>query len=139
MHAFIRFYRGIFAMPTPWKIWLAVLVGANLVLPLLFVSRVEAQLVIVAFFIGMGLMTALTARFGFSRILGLGHIVWLPLLVYLMTRLSEAPAGEAFGLWLRALIALNAISVVIDTIDIVRFARGERQETVPHLVAEERS
>ena len=29
LHAFIRFNRGILAMPVYWKVWLAFLVGAN--------------------------------------------------------------------------------------------------------------
>jgi hypothetical protein len=134
MYAFIRFNRGILAMPIQWRLWLALLVGANLVVPLFFIERVEAQAVMGAFFFSMGLMTALTARFGFSRILGLGHVAWIPLLGFLLARLSEFPADDAFGLWLRVLIALDAIALVIDGIDVVRFVRGERGETVPGFV-----
>ncbi len=134
MRAFIRFTRGLLAMPIHWQLWLALLVGTNLVVPLLFIERVEAQLVIGAFLISMGLMTALTARFGFSRILGLGHIIaWVPLLAFLWSRLPDAPSSDSFGLWLRVVIALDAASLVIDAVDVVRFFAGDRSETVAGL------
>ncbi len=81
----------------------------------------------------MVLVTALTARFGFSRIIGLGHIAWVPLLGFLWSQLPVLPATDAFGIWLRAVIVLNATSLVLDAVDAVRFARGDRAETVPTL------
>ena len=130
MNAFLRFNRGILRMPLPWQAWLILLVTGNLVVPLFFLAHPEAQVVVAALVISMMLMTALTARFGFSRILGLGHIAWIPLLVYLWTRLDQVPANEAFGVWLRAVIALDAASLIIDAVDVARFYRGDRSETV---------
>jgi Na+/melibiose symporter-like transporter len=95
------------------------------------VAHVEARVAIAALLVSMALMTGLTARWGFSRILGLGHIVaWLPLLWFLAARLSEAPAVDAFGFWIRTVIALNAASLAIDIVDVVRFLAGDRSETV---------
>ena len=131
MRSFLRFLRGMLGMPLHWQLWLGMLIGANLVAPLFFLEHVEAQATIAALLISMALMTALTARYGFSRILGLGHVAWIPLIGFLLTRLSEAPANDAFGVWLRVVIGLNATSLVIDAIDVARFVRGEREETVP--------
>ncbi len=130
MNAFIRFNRGLLGMPPLWRGWLLLLVGANLVAPLFFLGHVEAQATIAALLISMMLMTALTARFGFSRILGLGHVAWLPLLAFLVSRAAEVPAMGAFGLWLRTVIVLDAVSLMIDGVDVVRFLRGDRAETV---------
>ncbi len=80
--------------------------------------------------VSMALMTGLTGLSGFSRLLGLGHIVWLPLLAFLSTRLAEIPAADAFGLWVRAVIAINATSLVIDAVDVIRYAAGDRAGTV---------
>ncbi len=133
MRSFLRFNRGILAMPLHWQLWLAILVGANGVAPFFFLEHVEAQVTIAALLISMTLMTVLTARFGFSRILGLGHVAWLPLLAYLVASATEVPAATGFGLWLRIVIVLDAISLVIDGADIVRFLAGDRAETVPGL------
>ncbi len=130
MHAFIRFNRGLLAMPLHWQAWVLLLISLNLVAPFFFLGHVEAQAVLASGMVSMGLMTALTARFGFSRIVGLGHIVWVPLLFFLWTRLGEIPAADAFGLWVRAVIVLDATSLVIDAVDVIRYAAGERAETV---------
>ncbi len=120
-------------MPPHWQLWLVMLVGTNGVAPLFFLEHLEAWATIAALLISMTLMTVLTARFGFSRILGLGHIAWLPLLAFLVDRVADVPATTAFGLWLRTVIVLDAISLVLDAVDVVRFLRGDRAETVPGL------
>jgi hypothetical protein len=133
MRSFLRFQRGLLGMPPHWRLWLAMLISANLVAPLFFLEHVEAQATIAALLVSMTLMTALTARFGFSRILGLGHVAWLPLLALLGYRVMEVPGTTGFGLWLRTVIVLDAISLVLDAADVIRFLRGDRAETVSGL------
>ena len=133
MRAFIKFNKGVLKMPLPARLWLMLLVPVNLVVPLFFIGHLEAQVILGAF-VGSGvLMTVLTALTGFSRMLGLGHILWIPLLVFLWTRLNQIPADDFFGVWVRVLMALNAMSLIIDAADIVRYVAGDRQETVPGL------
>ncbi len=134
MRAFFRFNQGLLLMPLHWRAWLLALVSANLFAPLFFLARVEAQVVVAALVVSMVLMTILTGRFGFSRILGLGHIIaWVPLLAFLWSRLPDTPSSDSFGLWLRIVIALDAASLVIDAVDVVRFLAGDRAETVAGL------
>ncbi len=130
MNTFIKFNRGLLAMPLPWRLWLLLLLTVNLIAPLVFIERLEAQATVAALLVSMALMTGLTGLSGFSRLLGLGHIVWVPLLFFLWTRLGEIPAADAFGLWVRAVIVINAMSLVIDAVDVIRYALGERHETV---------
>ncbi len=130
MNTFIKFNRGLLAMPLPWRLWLLLLVTLNLIAPLVFIERLEAQATVAALLVSMALMTGLTGLSGFSRLLGLGHIVWVPLLSFLWMRLGEIPAADAFGLWVRAVIAINATSLVIDAVDVIRYAAGDRAETV---------
>ncbi len=130
MNAFIKFNRGLLAMPLPWRLWLLLLLTLNLIAPLVFIARLEAQVTLAALLVSRALMTGLTGLSGFSRLVGLGHIVWNPLLVFLWARLGEIPAADAFGLWVRAVIAINATSLVIDAVDVIRYAAGERAETV---------
>lgn len=132
-NAFIKFNKGILKMPLPWQLWMMLLVAANLAMPLFFLHRFEAQVVLGTILASAALMTFLTARFGFSRILGLGHSLWVPMLVFLFTRLVEIPASDAFGIWIRTLFVLNGISLVIDTVDVVRYIAGDRRETIANL------
>ncbi|HIE83015.1 MAG TPA: hypothetical protein EYQ00_03830, partial [Dehalococcoidia bacterium] len=130
MNAFIKFNKGIMKMPLRWQPWLMLLVTVNFLTPLFFITRLEAQIVLLTFVAGTMLMTFITSISGFTRLLGLGHILWIPLLYFLWSRLSENPANEFFGIWIRVLMILNALSLIIDVIDVVRYISGEREETV---------
>ncbi len=125
LRAFITFNLGVLKMPVGVKVWLLALIAANLIVPLFFISTREAQVVILTMLASMMLMTALTAWAGFTRLLGLGHILWIPLLVYLWPSLQGHPFDTGMGLWLRVLMVLNTISLGIDTVDVVRYLRGE--------------
>ena len=133
MRAFIKFNKGMLKMPVHWQLWLFLLITANLLIPLFFLSRVEARVVVAVLAASMTLTTVLTGRYGFTRILGLGHVLWIPLLYFLWTRLDAIPANDAFGIWIRALIVLNALSLVIDAIDVARYVAGDRAETIKGL------
>lgn len=133
MSAFLRFNRGLLGMSMPLQLWVGALIGANLVAPFFFWEHIEARVTLAVGLFGMLLMTALTGRFGFSRIVGIGHVGWLPLLAFLAGGLAEAPVTTGFGLWLRVVIALDAISLSFDVVDAVRFLHGDRAETVPGL------
>ncbi len=133
MHAFIKFNKGIMSMPMYWQLWLMLLVTFNLNIPLFFLNRLETQVVVGALVASMILMTVLTAISGFTRLLGLGHIFWIPLLYFLWMRLEQNPADDFFGLWLRVLMIINAASLIIDVIDVGRYIAGDRSDTVKAL------
>ncbi len=133
MHAFIKFNKGMMKMPIHWRLWLALLVVVNFVIPLFFLNRLEAQVVAGTLIASVILMTGLTALSGFTRLLGLGHIFWIPLLYFLWMRLEQNPADDFFGLWLRVLMILNAASLIIDVVDVGRYIAGDRSETVEAL------
>ena len=63
---------------------------------------------------------------GFTRLLGLMHFFWIPLLIYFWTLLPEIPANGFLGIWIRSVICLNGISLVIDTVDVIRYIAGDR-------------
>jgi len=133
LRAMLKFNKGLMKMPIQWRLWVMLLALVNLVVPLFFIDSSEAQVVVVVFLIGALLMTILTALTGFSRLLGLGHILWFPLLFFLWTRLDQIPGDEPLGIWLRALLVINAISLAIDVSDVARYLSGERGEVVEGL------
>jgi len=133
MRAFIKFNQGMLNMPVQWRLWLALLVTVNLVIPMFFLSRLEAQVVVATLATSMVLMTIITGLSGFTRLLGLGHILWLPLLYFLWVRLELYPTSDFFGLWMRAVMLVNAVSLIIDAIDVARYVAGDRAETVETL------
>jgi len=63
----------------------------------------------------------------FVRILGVTHVVWLPMVVWMAFRLPAIPADEhSLRCWLVTLMVTNVVSLGIDAWDAVRFLRGER-------------
>jgi hypothetical protein len=125
------FFRGVNAMPLGWRAWLGLLVALNFAVPLAFIARPEAQATLAAMAASMVFMLWLIRLRGYTRLIGLGHIFWVPLIVLLWTRFDEAPALDVFGLWMRAVVAVNVLSLVIDAVDVTRYVRGERASLVP--------
>ena len=80
MKGMLKFNKGLLGLPVSLKLWILSLVAVNLFAPLLFITHREAQVTIVVFLISGLLMGLLTGKFGFTRILGLGHILWIPML-----------------------------------------------------------
>jgi len=70
-------------MPIHWRIWVGALVTTNMV-ALFFLSHVEAWVVLIAFMLGAVTQMYMLAKKGFVRLLGLGHVYWIPLFLYAM-------------------------------------------------------
>jgi hypothetical protein len=130
MNPIMKFNRGMFRLPVGVRLWLLVLMAANLLVPLVYLGRSEARIVLLTFLASFVLMVVITGTSGFTRLLGLSHILWIPLLIFLVGRLGSIPAGDAYGVWARSVIVLNLISLVLDAVDLARFARGDRSELV---------
>ncbi len=125
-----RFNKSILTLPMPWRIWMGLLILANLVYPFFFLGTLEAQVVLVGFAASITLMLTLFARFGFVRLLGLGHTPWLFTVPWLTMRLSEGVIVGPLYYWLLGVVVLDGLSLVIDAVDVVRYWKGERQATV---------
>lgn len=133
MKSFIRFNLGLMRSCLQVRLWLMLLLAANLAAPLFFLHRAEAQVVVLAFVASMVMMIILTGLTGFTRLLGLGHVFWIPMIIWLWPRLDQIPSDDAFGVWIRVMIAVNTLSLVIDAVDVVRYLAGDREETVKNL------
>jgi hypothetical protein len=110
----------------PWRAWVGTLLAANLVAPLFFLETIEARLVLAALFAGAAIQMFIFKRKGWVRLLGLGHIPWLALVPWLVMRLDWAALDTPFSQWMAAVIALNAASLVIDIVDVIRYFAAER-------------
>ncbi len=127
MKAVIGFTKGLISLPMPWPVWLGLLVAVNVAGPIYFFEALEAKVVLAAFLASAVLMTAIFANKGFVRLLGIGHIFWVPMVPWLWTRLDQVEPGNLIGYWMIAVVALNGISLIIDAIDVVRYVAGDRE------------
>jgi hypothetical protein len=125
-----KFPKGVLKLPLAVQLWLGVVMVANAVVPTFFLGHREAQVVLGVFVVSAALMMLLANVVGFTRLLGLGHVLWIPLLLYLWSRMGGHPAAEPYGAWIRIVMLLNAASLAIDVWDLVRYVRGERAEIV---------
>lgn len=128
----VRFVKGSRHSGRTVLAWVTVLALVNGIAPLAFLTRLEAQVVLATFIASFFLMIWLTMRYGFTRILGAGHVLWVPLVVFLLVRANELEM-DVYGLWVGTVIVLNVISLMIDVRDVMRYAGGDREETVKGL------
>lgn len=109
------------------RIWGAWLIAVNSAC-LLFITHIEAQVALAAVGLAVLAQGLIYQRKRFIRLLGVTHVIWVPMLAWMALRLDRLPNGEpAFHAWLVTLIATNAVSLAIDTWDALRFLRGENQ------------
>jgi len=119
--------RDVFAGPVWLAVWVAWLMLVNSA-SFLFLRRREGRWVAAAWVANVVLMSALHAVTGYSRLLGLSHVLlWTPLLAVLWRRRHEWwRAGGVYGIWLRTVFVTDAVSLLIDYVDVVRWLGGDR-------------
>lgn len=124
IQAFREFMGGILKFHPGWQVWVGFMVMLNMVVPLFFLSHPEAQLTLLAMMAG-GMTGLLLVKIqGFTKLLGLMHIFWIPLVIFLLGRVHAFDSASLFGIWLWAVIAINCISLIIDTADVITWYRS---------------
>jgi hypothetical protein len=127
LKAMLDFPRTMLLLPAHWAVWVGLLMATNFVAPLFFVTLPEGQVVLAAFMAAAMAQMVIFRRFGFVRLLGAAHFLWIPLVIWLGSRLEAAAPGSALRYWVVAVIVVDSLSLLIDVVDVVRFARGERE------------
>ncbi|HFB55467.1 MAG TPA: hypothetical protein ENJ46_06035 [Hellea balneolensis] len=92
-------------------------------------KRVEARWIALATLVlAPVIMAIIYSKFGYQRILGLGHVLgWSPIMYYLWKRKDQWRVGETLsGKWIALTFAVMCISMVMDVSDVVRFMMGAR-------------
>lgn len=112
-------------VPRVWCVWL---VGINAA-AIGFISHIEAQVLLLVTLLAVIVQALIYDRIRFTRILGIAHLMWVPLFAWIATRLDLIEPNSAFAYWLAAVAITNAVSLIVDLIDVTRFALGERR---PH-------
>ena len=130
MQLVIRFMKSIFSMKAPWPLWVAMLMALNMMGPLFFIHTLEAQAILASTIAGAMLMMFLFSGYGFVRLLGLGHIFWVPLVICLGLRIPEIPLDTPFGIWVALVLGFNILSLVMDTMDVSLYLMGDRKPLV---------
>jgi len=125
MKALVDLLKNIFKMPVVWWPWMAGLPLINLA-SIFFLPRTEAWVVLGTGLLAATIMTVLHAKLGYVRLVGTGHFVWIPMLIWLTARLDHISEGTLFYGWLLTVIVMDTISILLDIVDFVRYLRGDR-------------
>ena len=111
------------------QIWLNVMMVVLPGMALVFsFVRVEARWVLAGFLAGAAAMLGIYSQMGYSRLLGLGHVIfWTPVLVYLLRRRPHWRVKETLsGKWIVLAVTVLTISLAFDYTDVIRWLLGER-------------
>ncbi len=118
-----RFFIELMQQPVWIPVWVLILMIINVV-SVAFWNEPLAKVIFVTFMLSVMLMMGLYSRFGFEKILGMGHILWIPLLVYVLMEIPTA--RDTFKSYLIILSISIAISLVFDIVDVWKYFTGRK-------------
>ncbi len=71
-------------------------------------------------------MSTLAEINGYNGLLGISHVIfWTPLLVHLYRLRATVDRASSVGHWFVALFVSNAVSLVMDSVEVVRYFTGD--------------
>jgi len=123
------FLEGLATLRKPWRVWLVVL-GLTNMSAVFFLDTLEGKLVLAAIVAGVVFQMSIFAAKGYVRLLGIGHILWLPLVLWLLSRIGDIGTDSTFGKWVLAVIVVDGISLIIDMVDVGRHLAGDRTPAI---------
>ena len=89
-----------------------------------FWSEPLAKAIFITFMLSAALMMGLCACFGFSKILGMGHVLWIPLLIYVAFQIPHADVG--FKTYLVVFSVFVAVSLAFDITDVWQYLKHRK-------------
>jgi len=117
---------GRIAEGPQWVYWWTRVIDVSnwLLIPFAFFDR-RARWAFSVWVLNVVMILTLYNLYGYTRILGLSHIVaWTPLLIYLLNQRQSFQAENWAGRYLYWFMGVIAVSLVFDYIDVVRYFMG---------------
>ncbi len=120
-------FAHINASPIHWVIWMNLLGLMNFGAIIFALKDVRARWVVLAMIGNIIFMSLLFMQFGYTRILGLSHIVfWTPLLTYLWKKRAAIQNHIWATRWMWGVMIVNGLSLLIDYTDVIRYVLGDK-------------
>lgn len=119
-----KFFVELARQPLWIPLWVSLLMLVNFA-SAAFWSEPTAKLILIAFIISSMLMMGLYSRFGFAKVLGLGHVLWIPLLLHVLTRLSHE--SGTFKIYLVVWSVATAVSLTFDVVDVWKYFSARKK------------
>jgi len=118
-----RFFIDLMRQPIWIPVWALMLIIVK-VASVGFWDEPLAKVIFVTFVLSVILMMGLYSWFGFKKILGMGHILWIPLLVYVLMEIPTA--RDTFKDYLIILSISLIISLLFDIVDVWKYFTNRR-------------
>jgi hypothetical protein len=106
------------------------LVALNMIAPIFYIETLKAKAILISTLAWAGLMKLLFYKYGFVRLLGVGHIFWVTVVIWLGSRLSEFSFESSFEICILSILVLNSLSLILDAMDVVGYINGDLQPMV---------
>lgn len=115
------------ASPTWVVVWMGIMGLLHIVAIPLAIKDWRPRIMVIVMIINLVFMSALFHTYGYTRILGLSHVIfWTPLLAYLWKTRNKHPERELTGRFVKVAIAIIFISLLFDYADVMRYVLGDR-------------
>ena len=131
---FLAMRREVAARSSVMDAWGFLLNVPTLIGGLIFVYEPAGMAVVAAIVISLLIASQLHKRMPMSRLLGLCHVVFLPVIALLAIEVAQGGGITAFGIWVTYSLVLMSACVLMDLFDLYRyFVQGNRSyaETRP--------
>lgn len=113
-----RFFTELMQQPIWISLWVVSLMIIN-VASILFWNEPLAKVIFVTFMLSAIFMMGLYSRFGFEKILGMSHVLWIPLIVYVLMEVQAV--NDAFKKYLIILSVTIVVSLAFDIVDVWKY------------------
>ena len=120
-------FEHMLSQPVWVATWIGIMVGIHIAaIPFAFKDR-RPRIMVIVMILNAIFMSALFNRYGYTRILGLSHVIfWTPLLAYLWKTRNANPDRIRLRRFNRFSMAVIFISLIIDYVDVIRYVLGDR-------------
>ena len=135
MDMITNFISDVLAQPIVVQLWVVWMIAAIFIVPGLLLryesSRREGKVMFASSIVLSILMLLWHSQVGYTRIVGLPHIlIWTPLLVYLYSRRTNLASSSPVHLMTVAFVLTIVVSLAFDCADVIRYILGERASRV---------
>ena len=120
-------FEHMLSQPVWVATWIGIMVGIHIAaIPFAFKDW-RPRIMVIVMILNAIFMSALFNRYGYTRILGLSHVIfWTPLLAYLWKTRNANPDRIGLRRFIRFSMAVIFISLIIDYVDVIRYVLGDR-------------
>lgn len=124
--ALTRFWKGLCRYPLFWQAWAHFIIFINIGGACLFWNQELSLWVVASMFASFAVGLLIVYIHGFTKLIGLMHLAWIPMITHAIALLDIADITSPFGLWIRLLLIVNGVTLAVDTINIARYILGNR-------------